>query len=566
VLEERAEFIYVRDRDSFGRLDRRFKAIVAPDLTFLAPFEVAEWNGESRCALNLRPWRSWGLEYQGRADRLLRWLDEGPASPLIPTGWDPAASVAIVRDRMRVVSACPLYTEASRENDRSTLLGFFEDVPETFTPDSIAIHDYFVGMRLHGLIFSCQMGIPFLSLSYQPKNEAFCADLGLPELSVPLGHGDALEHALDHLMAAGRDLRSALLDRRSEYRAQALAVMNGIERLIRRSGNVGRIAPEASDAHDASRLDRQPEPEEAPAVSIVLPVFNGERYLAESIQSCLDQTYRNWELLIIDDSSSDRSAEIARGFAAVDARIRVLRNQRNENLPNSLNIGFSHARGDYLTWTSDDNRFAPSAIEELVARLETQPTIDIVYSNYSVIDSAGAIVRHRRTPPPEEILIGNCVGPCFLMRRKVFGGNNRFDPSRFLVEDYDFWLKASIDHEISKIETDLYRYRVHAGSLSERHRAKIQRLHYGLVREYLPRLQRVPLLKKREAMEAALNWSLSNSSRRKSAGLLADYAFRLGIHPRARFVVKCALRLLLPERSAGEVARSREAVPHEHRA
>jgi len=566
ILEERAEFIYVRDRASLGRLDRRFKAIVAPDLTFLAPFDVAEWRPEPRCALNLRPWRSWGLEYQGYADRSMRWLNERIPSAWVPAGWDPAAGVASVRSRMQEVGCCPLYTEAGRENDESVLGRFFEDVPTSFAPDQIASYNYFIGMRLHGLIFSCQMGIPFLSLSYQPKNEAFCADLGLDELSIPLGRDDALENGLDHLLADGREIREALLERRSEYVAQTRTLMDGVERLIRRPSGAHPRVPQDAKARDLPRRVASPERDGAALVSVILPVFNGERYLAESIQSCLDQTYENWELLVVDDFSSDRSPEIAREFAKLDSRIRAFRNARNEKLPNSLNRGFSSARGDYLTWTSDDNRFENSALETLVAHLERMPAADIVYSNYSIIDSAGGIVRQRRTPLPDEILIGNCVGPCFLMRRGVFGGNNRFDPSRFLVEDYDFWLKSSIDHSLVKIEEDLYRYRVHPASLSERHEAKIKRLHYGLVREYLPKLKGIPLSKKREAMEAALLWSLSNSTRSESARLLVDYAFTLGIGPRARFVVKCVLRLLSPQRSGADLSRIRESGTRERRA
>jgi glycosyltransferase involved in cell wall biosynthesis len=293
----------------------------------------------------------------------------------------------------------------------------------------------------------------------------------------------------------------------------------------------------------------------ASEISIILPVYNGERFLAESIQSCLDQSYQNWELLIIDDFSSDRSAEISLGFARLDPRIHYFRNDRNEKLPNSLNFGFSRATGDYLTWTSHDNCFKTSALETFIGYLKSNPVTDIVYSDYTVIDTEGRAVKRRHTPSPDELLKGNCVGPCFLMRRSVFGDENRFDPAKFLVEDYDFWLRSSIDHEISKVDEDLYLYRVHPESLSEQHRARIQRLHHRLVRQYLPKLKRVPVGKKREAMEATLIWNLSNSSRKESAHLLFEYAFTLGIHPRIRFVVKCVLRLMSPERSETEIGR-----------
>jgi glycosyltransferase involved in cell wall biosynthesis len=428
-------------------------------------------------------------------------------------------------------------------------------VPGSFDPAQIAAHNYFVGMRLHGLIFSCQMGIPFLSLSYQPKNEAFCSDLGLKNLSVPLGGDHALANALDHLLAEGHHIRSDLLDRRNEYGAQVSTLMNGIDRLIRRSSTAGRVASIFPNRAGGSQRVPSPVRDMAPEISIILPVYNGEEFLAEAIQSCLDQSYQNWELLIIDDFSSDRSAEIALDFVALDPRIHYFRNDRNEKLPNSLNFGFSRATGEYLTWISHDNRFKTSALETLIGYLKSNPATDIVCSDYTVIDTEGRVVKHHHTRSPDEILKGNCVGPCFLMRRSVFRDENRFDTEKFLVEDYDFWLKSSIHHEISKVEEDLYLYRTHPGSLSEQHGAKIQRLHHRLVREYLPKLNWVPVGKKREAMEATLIWDLSNSSRKESARLLFEYAFTLRIRPRIRFVVKCVLRLVSPERSEAEMGR-----------
>lgn len=74
-------------------------------------------------------------------------------------------------------------------------------------------------------------------------------------------------------------------------------------------------------------------------ISIVLPVYNGERYLKKSIESCLNQSYRNWELLIIDDGSTDRSAEIAKEYVQIDSRVHYYRNEHNLKLPKTLNRG-----------------------------------------------------------------------------------------------------------------------------------------------------------------------------------------------------------------------------------
>ena len=101
-------------------------------------------------------------------------------------------------------------------------------------------------------------------------------------------------------------------------------------------------------------------------ISIVLPIYNGEKYMKQSIDSVINQTYANWELLIVDDGSTDNTAAIAREYAEKDNRIKYYKNPQNMRLPKTLNRGFSLATGDYLTWTSDDNYYYPTALEKNV--------------------------------------------------------------------------------------------------------------------------------------------------------------------------------------------------------
>ena len=103
-----------------------------------------------------------------------------------------------------------------------------------------------------------------------------------------------------------------------------------------------------------------------PKISVILPSYNGERYLAQSIQSVIDQTETDWELIIVNDCSTDSTLEIATKFAKIDRRIKVISNEKNSKLPASLNEGFRRAKGKYLTWTSDDNYYKPDALKKLL--------------------------------------------------------------------------------------------------------------------------------------------------------------------------------------------------------
>src|SRR3989442_10179514 len=136
-----------------------------------------------------------------------------------------------------------------------------------------------------------------------------------------------------------------------------------------------------------------------PAISIVLPTHEGARFLRESIDSCLAQTYADFELILVDDCSTDATPAILAEYAARDARVRTFRNGENLKLPQSLNVGFSHAAGRYFTWISDDNRFRPAALQTLAAMLDARPDLDVVYSDCSVIDEAGAVVARRHVSP-----------------------------------------------------------------------------------------------------------------------------------------------------------------------
>ena len=210
-----------------------------------------------------------------------------------------------------------------------------------------------------------------------------------------------------------------------------------------------------------------------PLVSIVLPTYNGEKYLAQAIESCLNQTYASLELIVVDDASTDRTPEIISSYATQDARMRCLRHNTNRKLPAALNTGFAQARGEYLTWTSDDNCYQPDAIMSMLKVLDSQPDASIVYSNYTVIDEHGKVRGTTITTPISGLATWNCVGACFLYRRAVYEELGGYSEDLYLAEDYDFWLRASIRFKFSKLEKDLYLYRDHSESLT---RTKLERI------------------------------------------------------------------------------------------
>ena len=226
-------------------------------------------------------------------------------------------------------------------------------------------------------------------------------------------------------------------------------------------------------------------PFEPGLVSIILPSFNGERMIAESLDSLLAQSYHNIEIIAINDGSSDRTGEILEEYAAKDSRIKVY-HQENLKIPKTLSRGMGLARGEFLTWTSIDNRSKSNCIEMLVGSLNRNAGWDMVYANIDIIDEHGEplvgsdwYARNQVPSGSEHIHLNgdtaelntwpnNHVGAAFLYRARVAWSIGDYSPSRFLVEDYDYWMRVNEVMTLRHTDFDdcVYDYRFHNKSLT----------------------------------------------------------------------------------------------------
>ena len=199
-------------------------------------------------------------------------------------------------------------------------------------------------------------------------------------------------------------------------------------------------------------------------ISIVLPTFNGEKYLRQSLESCLKQTYRNIEVIIVDDGSTDTTPQIIHSYE--DNRIISIRHDRNRGLPHSINCGFAAATGNYLTWTSDVNYFAEPALEKMLSFLKANNCC-FVYCDYYMFDSGNpAELKIMQLPDMHTLNKQNNIGPCFLYSRRVKESIGNYDPDTRLAEDYDYWLRVAKKFTMGHLPAPLYFYRLHATSLT----------------------------------------------------------------------------------------------------
>lgn len=207
---------------------------------------------------------------------------------------------------------------------------------------------------------------------------------------------------------------------------------------------------------------------EKPLVSVVLPTYNRAHVLPHAIRGVLQQTYRNVELIIVDDNSQDDTNAVVGYFG--DGRIRYLRNETNLKLPCALNRGFSVAKGEFLTWTSDDNIYGERAIETMVEFLQSNDC-EFVFADYfdfSELDAETGKplnVRHEKLPGKVQLEKGNRIGACFMYTRSVYREIGWYDPELFLVEDFDFFLRTAQRFTMCHISEPLYFFRRHEEAL-----------------------------------------------------------------------------------------------------
>ena len=210
---------------------------------------------------------------------------------------------------------------------------------------------------------------------------------------------------------------------------------------------------------------------QAPLISVILPVFNGEKFLASAIESILGQTLSKIELIILNDASDDNTQFFIEQYLILDKRIRVYENHSNIGLPLSLNRGHQLSRGKFITWTSHDNILMPSALEKMLHELHKTKS-DFVYADCLVINDKGEEIGFLKTKPIENILFSNVVHACFLYRRELVEKVGEYDEDLKLIEDWDYWLRSAQKCKMTHINQTLYQFRHHDSSLTSQIRSE----------------------------------------------------------------------------------------------
>jgi glycosyltransferase involved in cell wall biosynthesis len=218
--------------------------------------------------------------------------------------------------------------------------------------------------------------------------------------------------------------------------------------------------------------------EKVPRVSVLMSVYNGERFLINSVESILEQTFPDFEFLIIDDGSTDSTWEILEKYADKEARIILVRNEKNIGLTRSLNKGLALARGEYLARQDADDISLPQRLEMQVKFLDAHPEVSLVGTGMEIIDENGKILALHQPPTDHEsiaaelLIKNNSVGHSTVMARldilKELRGYNERLP---YAQDYDLWWRLCRKRKIANLPEILVKWRDTPGNISRAHRA-----------------------------------------------------------------------------------------------
>lgn len=198
-------------------------------------------------------------------------------------------------------------------------------------------------------------------------------------------------------------------------------------------------------------------------VSIIMPAYNAENLISDSINSVLSQTYKNFELIIIDDYSQDQTSQVVENFILKDKRVKLIKNIKNKGVAETRNTGLDQAKGDYVAFLDSDDKWVEDKLEKQLAVLKERNDVDVVYGSYYRFNSNGVknVVKVLKLLDKKKLLKGNPIGNLTAIYN--FKKYPEIRQKKIGHEDYLFWLEifnSSPDVKGIGIQEPIAYYRV----------------------------------------------------------------------------------------------------------
>lgn len=236
-----------------------------------------------------------------------------------------------------------------------------------------------------------------------------------------------------------------------------------------------------------------------PTVSVVMAVYNGQRYLREAVESVLNQTFTDLEFVIVDDASTDDTPEILRIYAQEDSRIRLVRNDRNLGLTRSLNEGFRTASGEFLARQDADDVSLRDRLALQVQFLSGHTQVGVVGAWVAYIDEQGKQMGIWQTPTSPahvrwSLLFGPALAhPSILMRKSLVEESSPYRAEIRYAQDYDLWVRLSERTQLANLPALLYLRRVHEDMVGRKYSWQQEETVRAIMQEKITKLLGKPV-------------------------------------------------------------------------
>lgn len=220
-------------------------------------------------------------------------------------------------------------------------------------------------------------------------------------------------------------------------------------------------------------------------VSVVMSVYNDENYISEAIDSILNQSFKEFEFIIINDGSTDRTLKILKEYEKKDSRV-VLINQENKGLTKSLNIGIKKAKGGYIARMDSDDISHPQRLQKQIKFLKLNKEYALVGTNIEKIDKDAKHIEFNTTKyNNEEIQKTLSIRNCFahgsvMIKRELVGEELYYDEAFRYAQDYRLWTKIAKKFKVANLKEPLYKLRIHNNSISQE-KVEQQSIYAGIV-------------------------------------------------------------------------------------
>ncbi|MDP5134943.1 glycosyltransferase [Rheinheimera baltica] len=213
--------------------------------------------------------------------------------------------------------------------------------------------------------------------------------------------------------------------------------------------------------------------DKSPEISVILPVYNASVYLAEALQSILKQSFTDFELILINDGSTDNSESIILQFCNADERIRYI-SRENRGLIASLNEGISLSRGNFIARMDADDIAESTRFESQYNFLQRHIKVAALGTAYQLIDHSGRVIGSRKPPrynwliKPLFLFGSPFAHPSMMLNRRIIGDELWYDERYKHAEDYELWLRLSKKFKLANLAQPLLKYRVLSTSISRK--------------------------------------------------------------------------------------------------